>query len=110
MDITDLVRRWASGEQPNHGILISAAGPVRAFLDSKETISGFPPKIRVQLDGPRIDQGLARVLDFSQPDSCVIDQPGLYVLDRSWQTFDGGFSRIGAGLASMAGSVSRATT
>jgi hypothetical protein len=32
-----------------------------------------------------LSSGEVKILDFSDPDACIIDLPGNYILDRSWQ-------------------------
>jgi hypothetical protein len=86
VDVTELVQRWASGEIQNHGILLTATGPAQAVIDSKERASGVAVSLTVEAFPPVVaDRSRPRVLDFSKPDSCVIDEPGQYVLDRNWQ-------------------------
>ena len=97
MDVTDLVQRWADGEIPNLGVMVISGGPARAFIDSKERPSGIRAKLIVETEGPVVDTGIPRVLDFTQPDACVIDQPGHYVLDRSWGVSDDTFTEIECG-------------
>jgi len=82
VDITHLVAQWASGAAQNHGLLLRTTEPVRAVFDTKETLGGVPAELEVMATtGPSV---YAKVLDFTDPDSCIIDEPGYYILNRDW--------------------------
>jgi len=85
-DVTDIVQRWANGDLPDAGFLLVTANPIRAFFDAKEKSGGTQPTLEVDIDppGPPVFDGEAIVLDLSNHDNCEIDEPGYYVLDRSW--------------------------
>ena len=82
VDITSLAAKWASAAQQNHGVLLRTTEPVRAIFDTKETPGGVPAELEVTAStGPSV---YAKALDFTDPDDCIIDKAGYYILDRSW--------------------------
>jgi hypothetical protein len=83
IDVTDAVQRWADGSLADAGFLITTTEPIRAFFDSKEKSGGIPATLEVDT-GPIPDTGEATTLDFNDRDNCTIGEPGLYILDRSW--------------------------
>ena len=83
IDVTDVVRRWADNTLLDAGFLIVTDTPIRGFFDSKEKPGGMRPSLEVSTTDPT-ETGEAIVLNLANPDDCVIDQPGHYVLDRDW--------------------------
>jgi len=82
IDLTDLAAKWASGAVQNHGVLLRTTEPIRAEFDTKETPGGVPAELEIMASTePSV---YAKVLDFTDPDDCIIDEPGYYILDRSW--------------------------
>jgi len=89
VDVTGTVQRWADGTLADAGFLVETAQGIKALFDSKEADGGTSATLEVVTgDGPV--SGRATVLDFTDPDACTIDEPGIYVLDRSWQLDAGG--------------------
>lgn len=87
IDVTGAVQRWADGSLADSGFMIVTGDSIKAFFDTKERSGGVPAILNVQVDdgsGPSPADGKAIVLDFTNPDHCIIDAPGAYVLDRSW--------------------------
>jgi len=85
VDVTDVVTRWAAGSLPGAGFLIVTADGIKAYFDAHEKTGGITATLEVDT-GPPAYSGEAIVLDLSDPDNCVIDEPGYYVLDRIWLT------------------------
>jgi len=83
VDVTDAVTRWADGSLADAGFLIVTSDNIKAYFDAQEKVGGIPATLAVDT-GPPAYSGEAIVLDLSEPDGCVIDEPGYYVLDRSW--------------------------
>jgi hypothetical protein len=81
VDVTDVVRRWANGTLAHAGLLLKSPTAKKAYFDSKERLSGFEATLHVTTGGVA---DTARVLDLSKADGCVIDEAGMYVLDRDW--------------------------
>jgi len=84
IEVTDVVQRWAAGELADAGFLIVTSDGIKALFDTKEAPGGLPATLEVETGSAPIDTS-AKVLDFSDPDACIIDEPGYYVLDRSWR-------------------------
>ena len=82
-DVTSVVQRWANGSLADAGFLIVTANNMKAYFDAKEKVGGIPATLEVET-GPPAYSGEAIVLDLSDPDGCTIDEPGHYMLDRSW--------------------------
>jgi hypothetical protein len=87
IDVTAAVQRWADGSLADAGFLIMTSNGVRAFFDAKEMTGGNRATLVVNTGAPAYT-GEAIVLDLSDPDNCKIDEPGYYVLDRSWNFSD----------------------
>jgi hypothetical protein len=83
IDVTATVQRWADGSLADAGFLIVTNDDIKAYFDVKEMPAGTPATLTVDT-GPLPYNGEATVLDLSDPDGCTIDEPGYYVLDRSW--------------------------
>lgn len=83
IDVTDAVARWADGSLADAGFLIVTTDNIKAYFDAKEMAGGIPATLTVDT-GPAVSDGRAIVLDFTDPDNCTIDEPGYYILDRSW--------------------------
>jgi hypothetical protein len=82
-DVTSVVERWADGSLADSGFLIVTADNMKAYFDAKEKTGGIPALLEVDT-GPPAYSDEAIVLDLSDPEGCTIDEPGYYVLDRSW--------------------------
>ena len=80
IDVTSVAQRWTNGSLADAGFLLSTVNPIKAIIDSKELAGGTPVRLQVETG----DALGAIVLDLSDPENCAIDQPGYYVLDRSW--------------------------
>lgn len=89
IDVTEVVERWADGSLADGGFLIVTADSIKAYFDAQEKTGGTPATLEVDT-GPPAYSGEAIVLDLSEPDNCIIDEPGYYVLDRSWLLSEGG--------------------
>jgi hypothetical protein len=87
IDVTNVVARWAAGSLPDAGFLLVTANYIRAFFDAKEKSGGTSATLEVDIDSGPVFTGEAIVLDLSNPDNCVIDEPGHYILDRSWNFY-----------------------
>jgi hypothetical protein len=87
IDVTAAVQRWADGSLADAGFLIITNEDIKAIFDAKEMAGGVPATLTVETGEPAYT-GEAIVLDFTNPDDCVIDEPGYYVLDRSWHLGD----------------------
>jgi hypothetical protein len=83
IDVTDVVRRWADGSLADGGFLLVTTDAIKAYFDAKEQPGGLAATLEVDT-GPPAYSGEAIVLDLSNADNCIIDEPGYYVLDRSW--------------------------
>jgi hypothetical protein len=83
IDVTEVVERWADGSLADGGFLIVTTDSIKAYFDAKEKPGGTPATLEVDT-GPPAFTGEAIVLDLSNPDNCIIDEPGYYVLDRTW--------------------------
>jgi len=83
IDVTDVVERWADGNLADGGFLIVTSDGIKAYFDTKEMAGGVPATLTVDT-GPAVSDGRAIVLDFTVSDNCTIDEPGYYILDRSW--------------------------
>ena len=81
IDVTAAVRGWADGTLFEGGFLLATDAGIRAFFDAQEKTGGTPPRLDVVTDAG--GQG-SSVLDLSTL-PLAIEQPGLYVLDRTWQ-------------------------
>jgi hypothetical protein len=89
IDVTEVVERWADGSLADGGFLIVTPDSIKAYFDAQEKTGGIPATLEVDT-GPPAYNGEAIVLDLSDPDGCLIDEPGYYVLDRSWLLSGGG--------------------
>ncbi|MGI9224241.1 MAG: DNRLRE domain-containing protein [Woeseiaceae bacterium] len=89
IDVTDAATRWADGSLADAGFLIVTSDNIKAYFDAQEKVGGIPVTLEVDT-GPPAYSGEAIVLDLSNPDGCIIDEPGYYVLDRSWLLSPGG--------------------
>ena len=89
IDVTGVVERWADGSLADGGFIIQTSDGIKAYFDAKEKTGGIPATLEVDT-GPPAFTGEATVLDLSNPDNCVIDEPGYYVLDRTWLLAPGG--------------------
>ena len=83
IDVTEVVERWADGSLADGGFLIVTTDSIKAYFDAKEKPGGTPATLEVDT-GPPAFTGEAVTLDLSDPDNCIIDEPGYYVLDRTW--------------------------
>ena len=83
IDVTDVVKRWADGSLADGGFLIVTTNNIKAYFDAHEKTGGTPATLEVDT-GPAPATGEAIVLDLSNSDNCIIDEPGFYILDRSW--------------------------
>ena len=83
IDVTATVQRWADGSLADAGFLIVTNDDIKAYFDVKEMPDGTPATLTVDT-GPAVSDGRAIVLDFTDPENCTIDEPGYYILDRSW--------------------------
>jgi hypothetical protein len=93
IDVTAAVQRWADGSLADAGFLMVTTEDIRAKFDAKEMAGGVAATLTVETGEP-VFTGEAIVLDLSNPDTCLIDESGYYILDRSW--------RIGSSSASIA--------
>jgi len=84
IDVTSAVQRWADGSLADAGFLIVTTDGIKAYFDAKERAGGVPATLTVTSTASSEASVEAIVLDLSDPDDCVIDEPGFYVLDRSW--------------------------
>jgi hypothetical protein len=89
IDVTDIVERWADGSLADAGFLVITSDNIKAYFDAKEKVGGIPATLDVDT-GPPAYSGEAIVLDLSDPEGCTIDEPGYYMLDRSWLLAPGG--------------------
>lgn len=83
VDVTGAAQRWADGTLADAGFLIFTGDYIKAYFDAKEMPGGIPATLEVDT-GPPDFTGEAITLDLSNPDNCIIDEPGYYVLDRTW--------------------------
>jgi len=83
VDVTAAVQRWADGSVPDAGFMLVTSDGIKAYFDSKEMTGGVPATLEVET-GVSINDGRAIVLDFTDAENCTIDEPGYYILDRSW--------------------------
>ncbi|HEX7079547.1 MAG TPA: DNRLRE domain-containing protein [Gammaproteobacteria bacterium] len=86
IDVTETVQKWADGALPAAGFLLTTSEPIRAVFDTKESSGGAHPTLDVTVadSGPRPPRNrVTHVLDLSAIPA-VIDEPGIYVLDRDW--------------------------
>ena len=84
IDVTSVAQRWANGTLPAAGFLLSTLNSLKATIDSKERSGGTRATLTVVTqDGLPIQSTPAIVLDLTKI-PVVIDKPGLYVLNRSW--------------------------
>lgn len=83
VDVSQLVRGWADGSVPNHGILLRAVGSIKAYIGSKEIGQHLSAQLNYQATGGATTQ-VPRILDFTKESDCNLDFPGTYLLDRSW--------------------------
>jgi hypothetical protein len=81
IDVTGVVQRWANGTLAHAGLLLKSPTVKKAYFDSKERSGGFAATLHVTTGGVADS---ARILDLSNASGCVIDEPGVYVLDRDW--------------------------
>lgn len=82
IDVTSAAQRWANGTLADAGFLLATVNPIKASFDSKEQAGGIanPATLTVFLTtGPEVV-----ILDLSDPESCSIDAPGYYLIDRTW--------------------------
>jgi hypothetical protein len=86
IDVTAAVQRWADGSLADAGFLIITNEGIKAIFDAKEMAGGVPATLTVKTGEPAYT-GEAIVLDFTDPANCTIDEPGHYVLDRSWKFY-----------------------
>ncbi len=84
VNVTSLVKRWASGQLANNGILLTTLTAAKAQIVTEQYLY---VEVGSDLRG-------AKVLDLSNPNGCVISEPGLYVLDRNWSTYDVRYNQI----------------
>ena len=82
-DVATLVQRWASGALADAGVQITVSGSRRVLFDAKEKQGGVRASLRVSLGAPIEQPPRPKVLDLSLA-PVTIDQPGDYLLDRSW--------------------------
>jgi len=83
IDVTEVARRWADGSLADGGFLIITADSIKAYFDAHEKSGGITAALDVDT-GPPAFTGEAVTLDLSDPDNCIIEEPGYYVLDRTW--------------------------
>jgi hypothetical protein len=83
IDVIDVVERWADGSLADAGFLIYTDDSIKAYFDAKEKPGGTPATLEVDT-GLAAFSGEAIVLDLSDHENCTIDEPGFYVLNRSW--------------------------
>jgi len=84
IDVTSAVQRWADGSLADAGFLIVTSDGIKAYFDAKERAGGVAASLTVTSTASSEASVEAIVLDLSDPDDCIIDEPGFYVLDRSW--------------------------
>ena len=85
VEVTNVVQRWANGSLAHAGLLLKSPTAKKAYFDSKELSGGFAAALSVTTQDGVPDTSRAKLLDLSKSDACLIDEPGLYFLDRNWQ-------------------------
>jgi hypothetical protein len=85
LDVGVLAQRWEDGSLPSAGVLLRTDNSIRALFESRETGAGATLSVIADFDPtppPPEGNGRRRLGLSSAP--VVIDEPGLYYLDRDW--------------------------